>query len=145
MFLTGKDEIDDCVSLLNEHVLLMKDSRLDRLEVRPLYGGMSSSSQLLAFESAPSNTRKVIIATNIAEASITIPGIVYVIDCGFSKIRVYRENVNMESLVVVTTSKASATQRAGRAGRTRPGKVYRLYPQEDYQLLADYNIPEMKR
>ena len=74
--------------------------------------------------------RKVIVATNIAETSLTIDGIVYVVDPGFSKQKVYNPRIRVESLLVSPISKASAQQRAGRAGRTRPGKCFRLYTEE---------------
>ena len=113
------------------------------------------------FERAPTNVRKVIIATNIAEASVTIPGIAYVIDCGFSKVKGYNASTGIECLVVSPVSRASANQRAGRAGRMRSGKVYRLYSevskfldglcnliyitQEAYHSLPFSNIPEIQR
>ena len=101
--------------------------------------------QILAFDPAPPRTRKVVIATNIAEASITIQGIVYVVDSGFVKIRAYHPDTNMETLVVTQISKASAIQRAGRAGRTRPGKAYRLYTENAFESLSENTIPEMQR
>ena len=78
-------------------------------------------------------SRKVVVATNIAETSITINGVVYVVDPGFSKQKVYNPRIRVESLLVSPISKASARQRAGRAGRTRPGKCFRLYPEEAFE------------
>ena len=84
----------------------------------------------------------MVIATNIAETSITINGVVYVIDPGFSKQKVYNPRIRVESLLVTPISKASARQRAGRAGRTRPGKCFRLYTEESFntQLLVPYGV-----
>lgn len=85
------------------------------------------------------------MATNIAEASVTIEGVVYVIDCGFVKMKGYSPATGLESLVVTPVSQASANQRAGRAGRMRSGKVYRLYTEDSYTKLSPTNIPEMQR
>lgn len=97
------------------------------------------------FFTAPKGTRKAIIATNIAETSVTIPGIVFVIDCGFTKLKWFDAESNTDSLIVVPISKAAADQRAGRAGRLRNGKVYRLYTDEDFEKLTDQTPPEMRR
>ncbi|KAG5221199.1 ATP-dependent RNA helicase [Salix suchowensis] len=96
-----------------------------RLIPLPLHAGLTSDEQLRVFDTADRDTRKVIIATNIAEASVTIDGIKYVIDSGFVKIRVYNPRTALASLATVPTSRASATQRAGRAGRTAPGPRHR--------------------
>ena len=99
---------------------------------------MPPQQQQLVFEPTPPGSRKVVVATNIAETSITINGVVYVIDPGFSKQNVYNPRIRVESLLVTPISKASARQRAGRAGRTRPGKCFRLYTEESFntQLLV---------
>ncbi|EAQ86671.1 hypothetical protein CHGG_07924 [Chaetomium globosum CBS 148.51] len=91
------------------------------------------------------NFRKVIFSTNISEASVTIDGIVYVVDSGFVKLRAYDPKTGIESLTATPLSKASAAQRAGRAGRTKPGKCFRLYTEEAYQSLPEANIPEIQR
>lgn len=109
------------------------------------YGTLTNSDQLKVFFTAPKGTRKAIIATNIAETSITIPGIVYVIDSGFTKLKWFDAESNTDSLIVVPISKAAAEQRAGRAGRMRNGKVYRLYTDEDFDKLSDQTPPEMRR
>ncbi|GFQ08722.1 probable ATP-dependent RNA helicase dhx35, partial [Phtheirospermum japonicum] len=100
----------------------------------------------LVFSPTPRGKRKVIISTNIAETSLTLEGVVYVVDCGFSKQVFYNPVADIENLVVAPISKASARQRAGRAGRVRPGKCYRLYTEEYYmnEMPAD-GIPEMQR
>ncbi|XP_069508390.1 probable ATP-dependent RNA helicase DHX35 isoform X2 [Ambystoma mexicanum] len=90
-------------------------------------------------------TGQVIVATNIAETSITINGIVFVIDCGFVKLRAYNPKTAIESLVLVPVSQASACQRAGRGGRNRSGKCFRLYTEEDFEKLPLSTVPEMQR
>lgn len=104
------------------------------------------------FDSAPPTNkkgipgRKCVVATNIAETSLTIDGVVYVVDPGFSKQKVYNPRIRVESLLVSPISKASAKQRAGRAGRTRPGKCFRLYTEDSYEKdLNDNNYPEILR
>ncbi|KOX74135.1 putative ATP-dependent RNA helicase DHX35 [Melipona quadrifasciata] len=110
-----------------------------------MYGSLPNSEQLKVFWRAAKDTRKVIVATNIAETSITIPNIVYVIDCGFVKIPWYEAETQTNSLVIVPVSKASADQRAGRAGRVQTGKAYRLYTEEAYSELFEATPPEMQR
>jgi pre-mRNA-splicing factor ATP-dependent RNA helicase DHX16 len=100
--------------------------------------------QAKIFEPTPPGARKVVIATNIAETSLTINGIIYVIDCGFAKQTSYNPRTGMESLIVTPISKASANQRAGRAGRVAPGKCFRLYTVFSYQQeLDETTIPEI--
>ncbi|XP_017025969.1 probable ATP-dependent RNA helicase DHX35 [Drosophila kikkawai] len=141
-FLTGQEEVLEALDLLREYIA---SSEQQNLKVLPMYGSMSSTDQLAVFFTPPKGVRKVVLATNIAETSITIPGIVYVIDCGYVKVKWYNPKTCSDSLVVVPVSKASAVQRAGRAGRMRPGKVYRLYTKADYEALAPRQPPEMRR
>lgn len=141
-FLTGQEEVLEALDLLREYIA---SSEQQNLKVLPMYGSMSSTDQLAVFFTPPKGVRKVVLATNIAETSITIPGIVYVIDCGYVKVKWYNPKTCSDSLVVVPVSKASAVQRAGRAGRMRPGKVYRLYTKADYDALAPRQPPEMRR
>lgn len=116
-----------------------------KLWILPLYGSLSTNEQLKVFERAPNNTRKIIVATNIAETSLTINGIVYVIDCGFMKLKAYNSKLGSESLITVPISKSNAQQRAGRAGRYRSGQAYRLYPESEYEKLKENMIPEIQR
>jgi ATP-dependent RNA helicase DHX8/PRP22 len=116
------------------------------LMVLPVYGALPSEMQSRIFEPAPPFTRKCVIATNIAEASLTIDGIHYVIDPGFCKQNVYNPKTGMDSLVVVPISQASAKQRAGRAGRTGPGKCYRLYTEAAFKTeMLPMPVPEILR
>ncbi|OJJ49561.1 hypothetical protein ASPZODRAFT_22307 [Penicilliopsis zonata CBS 506.65] len=144
LFLTGREEIDTAIQLISEHAATLRSKTQSVLPL-PLYAGLTTEQQLYVFEPAPENTRKVIVSTNIAEASVTIDGICYVVDCGFAKLRAYNPNTGIETLTAVPISKASATQRAGRAGRTKPGKCFRLYTQQAYEQLPDVAIPEIQR
>ena len=122
VFLTGQDDIDTVVrALITEARQLPRDAM--RMRVLPMHGGLPRADQLRVFERTPRGTRKIIVATNIAEASVTIDGIVYVVDAGFVKMPAYNSGCGIESLVVAPISQASADQRAGRAGRVRSGKV----------------------
>jgi len=143
-FLTGQDEVENVVSMLRNEAEKMSSQEM-KMMVLPMYGGLSVAEQLKVFQRTPVNTRKVVIATNIAEASITINGIVYVIDSGFVKLKAYNPSSGIESLVVVPVSQASAEQRAGRAGRIRSGKAYRLYTEESFHKLEKRTCPEMQR
>lgn len=144
VFLTGREEIDDAMEAVREQLDRLGEQKQALLPL-PLYAGLTTEQQMYIFDKTPENTRKVVFATNIAEASVTIDGIVYVVDCGFVKIRAYNPKTGIESLIVTPTSKASAAQRAGRAGRTKPGKCYRLYPKESYEELPATSPPEMQR
>ncbi|CAH1113359.1 unnamed protein product [Psylliodes chrysocephalus] len=146
VFLTGQEEVERTVRLLNEHANLIEESRKkEKIVVLPMYGSLPHHDQLKVFRSAPDGYRKVVVATNIAETSVTIPGIVHVIDCGFVKLKWYNNETHTDSLVTLPISKSSADQRAGRAGRLRSGKVYRLYTEEFAAKLADNTPPEMVR
>lgn len=142
VFMTGQDEIDHLVGLINE-----KDFSNSRYELKalPLYSGLTHNQQLEVFRRATHNTRKVIVSTNIAETSVTIRDIVYVIDSGFVKIRTYNPATGMESLVVTMISQSSANQRSGRAGRVQEGKCFRLYTEADYYKMHVKMIPEIQR
>ncbi|KAJ9594469.1 hypothetical protein L9F63_014081, partial [Diploptera punctata] len=141
-FLTGQDEVDRAVRLPKRNKYCHEKVKL---LVLPMYGSLPNSEQLKVFRSTPRGLRKVVIATNIAETSITISGIVYVIDCGFVKLCWFNPEAHVDSLVIVPISQASADQRAGRAGRVRSGKAYRLYPVEEYNKLSEATPPEMQR
>ncbi|PNW80770.1 hypothetical protein CHLRE_07g329150v5 [Chlamydomonas reinhardtii] len=115
------------------------------LLVLPIYAALPPEQQMKVFEPAPPGTRKAILATNIAETSITIPGVRYVIDTGHVKARDYNAKLGLESLAVVPVSQAQARQRSGRAGREGPGKAYRLYTEADFSQLAATTPPEITR
>lgn len=144
VFMTGREEITTTIQMIEDRAA-SSHPRVQRILPLPLYAGLTSEQQLFVFERAPEHTRKVIVSTNIAEASVTIEGIVYVIDCGFVKLRAFNPKTGIEALTATPVSKASATQRAGRAGRTKPGKCYRLYTQTAYENLPEATVPEIQR
>ncbi|EED23947.1 ATP dependent RNA helicase, putative [Talaromyces stipitatus ATCC 10500] len=144
IFLTGREEIEQTVQMISERAAMLHPKAKSLLPL-PLYAGLTTEQQMYIFEPTPENTRKVVVSTNIAEASVTIDGVVFVIDCGFVKIRAYNPKTGIETLTATPISKASATQRAGRAGRTKPGKCFRLYTQHSYEALPDMGIPEIQR
>ncbi|KAJ2972430.1 hypothetical protein NQ176_g7166 [Zarea fungicola] len=154
LFLTGEDEIEDsCRKIALEAEELIREVDAGPLAVYPLYGTLPPHQQQKIFDKAPAPLRKggrpgrkVIISTNIAETSLTIDGIVYVVDPGFSKQKIYNPRIRVESLLVSPISKASAQQRAGRAGRTKPGKCFRLYTEKAFkkELIAQ-TYPEILR
>lgn len=151
MFLTGQEEIDEaCRRIKNEIDNL--GSEVGDVKVIPLYSTLPPQQQQRIFEAAPPKKangaigRKIVVSTNIAETSLTIDGIVFVIDPGFSKQKVYNPRIRVESLLVSAISKASAQQRAGRAGRTRPGKCFRLYTEKAYKTeMHENTYPEILR
>ncbi|OBT46551.1 ATP-dependent RNA helicase DDX35 [Pseudogymnoascus sp. WSF 3629] len=144
VFLTGREEIDKAVQAISERSAQLHP-RAETMMPLPLYAGLSTDQQMYVFEPAPEDTRKVIFSTNIAEASVTIDGIIYVVDSGFVKLRAFNPTTSIETLTATPISKASATQRAGRAGRTKPGKCFRLYTESDYASLPQSSIPEIQR
>ncbi|XP_077283685.1 putative ATP-dependent RNA helicase DHX35 [Arctopsyche grandis] len=153
-FLTGQDEVVSAVKILRDYAeennnklnkLTSSKSVKVELAILPMYGSLPHYEQLKVFQIAGKNCRKVVIATNIAETSITIPGINYVIDCGFHKVRYFDSSVFFDNLVVCPISKANAIQRTGRAGRMAKGKSYRLYSEEDFQNMTANISPEMQR
>jgi len=154
LFLTGEEEIEDaCRKIRLEVDEMIREADAGPVTVYPLYGSLNPSQQQKIFDPAPPPRtaggrpgRKVVISTNIAETSLTIDGIVYVVDPGFSKQNVYNPRVRVQSLLVSPISKASAQQRAGRAGRTRPGKCFRLYTEGAFKKeLIDQTYPEILR
>lgn len=145
VFLTGQDEIDAAEQNLQETCRKL-GNKVKEMVICPIYANLPSELQAKIFEPTPEGTRKVVLATNIAETSLTIDGIVYVIDPGFVKENVYNPRTGMESLVVSPCSRASANQRMGRAGRVGPGKCFRLYTKwAYYNELDDNNTPEIQR
>lgn len=144
VFLTGSEEVENAVSMIKENI--QQHTKTDtKLLILPMYGSLSNSEQLKVFRPAPRGFRKVIVATNIAETSVTISGVVYVVDCGFVKMKWFNAETYTDSLIIVPISKASAEQRAGRAGRTMPGNVYRLYTESEFEKLETATPAEMCR
>ncbi|CAI0390746.1 unnamed protein product [Linum tenue] len=150
VFLTGQEEIEAVERLVQERLRQLPESNRKLVTV-PIFSSLPSEQQMRVFMPAPDGHRKVslccivVLATNIAETSVTIPGIKFVIDPGFVKARSYDPAKGMESLIIIPTSKAQALQRSGRAGREGPGKCFRLYPESEFEKLEDSTKPEIKR
>lgn len=145
VFLTGQEEIEQCNEAISSAARSF-GSRIQELIICPIYANLPTDMQNKIFEPTPEGARKVILSTNIAETSLTIDGIVYVLDTGFVKIKWFNPKTGMESLTVTPCSRASANQRAGRAGRTGPGKCFRLYTKWAYlNELEENTTPEIQR
>mmetsp|Transcript_4895 Transcript_4895/g.11184 ORF Transcript_4895/g.11184 Transcript_4895/m.11184 type:complete len:960 (-) Transcript_4895:4088-6967(-) len=173
VFLTGQEEIEDLASLLKKYLEELEPDDSDQNATRDtvqnikgigtsinsgnslivngvlicvLYASLPPEQQMLAFRPKPDGcSRKVILSTNIAETSVTLDGIRYVVDCGKHKSREYKSSTGMESLKISDISKAQAAQRMGRAGRVSEGICLRLYPEDSYDLLEETTVPEILR
>nr|CAD7585762.1 unnamed protein product [Timema genevievae] len=145
VFLTGQEEIETCQEMLQDRIRKL-GSKIKELIILPVYSNLPSDMQAKIFMPTPPGARKVVLATNIAETSLTIDNIIYVIDPGFCKQNNFNSRTGMESLIVVPISRASANQRAGRAGRVAAGKCFRLYTAWAYKHeMEDNTIPEIQR
>ena len=145
VFLTGQDEIEQAEQSLQETAKKL-GAAAPELMICPIYANLPTDLQQKIFDPTPPKVRKVVLATNIAETSLTIDNITYVIDPGYVKENRYTPATNMESLVAVPISRASANQRMGRAGRTGPGKCFRLYTKwAYYNDLPESTTPEIQR
>eukprot|EP01031_Cornospumella_fuschlensis_P027321 gene27321-33006_t len=139
VFLPGGEEIDTAIAMLNER---FEGSNMFFL---PLYASLPHHMQMQVFQPTPPNMRKVVLATNIAEASITIEGIRYVVDSGYVKLNYFDVRSGLDALLCVPVSQSQAIQRAGRAGRTQPGKCFRLMPEKTFINLVLNPPAEMQR
>ncbi len=136
VFLSGEREIRDAAEALRAVVD-------ERTEVVPLYGRLSAAEQHLVF--APHNGRRIVLATNVAETSLTVPGIRYVVDPGTARISRYSNRTKVQRLPIEAISQASATQRAGRCGRVADGICIRLYDEDDFDSRPEFTEPEILR
>jgi pre-mRNA-splicing factor ATP-dependent RNA helicase DHX38/PRP16 len=145
IFMTGQEDIEGTCSVLAEKMGSLGDNTPPLL-VLPMYSQLPADLQAKIFEAAPKGVRKCIVSTNVAETSLTVDGIRYVIDSGFCKLKVYNPKIGMDSLLVTPVSKASANQRSGRAGRTGPGLCFRLYTERQFRdELLESSVPEIQR
>ncbi|XP_026743379.1 probable ATP-dependent RNA helicase DHX35 [Trichoplusia ni] len=155
-FLTSQEEILTALETLQIYSEQNNDANKHRthfpsgikaanLLAVPMYGSLPHYKQIRVFQRTESNVRKIVLATNVAETSITIPGIVYVIDCGFHKLPYFSPAVGVESLAACPVARDNAAQRAGRCGRTQRGKCYRLYTEAEFDKLSPSVPPEMCR
>ncbi len=147
-FLTGFEECEKACkmtfSILED--LSKKGKKVPPMNIMPLYGAQNTEDQSKIFEKTKNGCRKLIFCTNIAETSLTVDGIGYVIDCGYVKQKIYNHKTSMDSLMIVPISKVQAKQRSGRAGRTGPGKCLRIYTEQFYKnSMTDIIVPEILR
>ncbi|XP_053563485.1 ATP-dependent RNA helicase DHX33 [Bombina bombina] len=144
VFLTGQEEIEAMTKTCRDIAKHLPDG-CPQMTVMPLYASLPHSQQLRVFQSAAKDHRKVILSTNIAETSITISGIKYVVDTGMVKAKKYNPDNGLEVLAVQRVSKAQAWQRTGRAGREDSGTCYRLYTEDEFEKLEKMTVPEIQR
>lgn len=148
IFMTGQDEIEAACFALAERIeqLVSTTKAVPKLLILPIYSQLPADLQAKIFQKAEDGARKCIVATNIAETSLTVDGIFYVIDTGYGKMKVYNPRMGMDALQVFPVSHAAANQRAGRAGRTGPGTCYRLYTESAYlNEMLPSPVPEIQR
>lgn len=144
VFMTGQEDIEITCELIAERLKMLNDP--PKISILPIYSQMPADLQAKIFDKAEPGVRKVIVATNIAETSLTVDGIMYVVDAGFSKLKVYNPRMGMDALQITPISQANASQRAGRAGRTGPGKAYHLYTESAFKdEFYIQTIPEIQR
>lgn len=144
VFLTGQEEIEAMSKTCRDIAKHLPDG-CPAMLVLPLYASLPYAQQLRVFQAAPKGYRKVIISTNIAETSITITGIKYVVDTGMVKAKKYNPDSGLEVLAVQRVSKTQAWQRTGRAGREDSGVCYRLYTEEEFEKFDKMTVPEIQR
>ncbi|KAH8768436.1 P-loop containing nucleoside triphosphate hydrolase protein [Hyaloscypha sp. PMI_1271] len=144
-FLTGQEEIETLQTQLEGYAENLVKA-LPKIKVMPLHGSLPAQAQQDVFEKVKEHfTRKIVLATNIAETSVTVSGVRFVVDCGKAKVKQYRPRLGMESLLAKPISRVSAIQRAGRAGREARGKCFRVYTEQDYLQLDQDDLPEILR
>lgn len=144
VFMTGQEDIECTCELVQERLNALNDP--PKLSILPIYSQMPADLQAKIFDRAAPGVRKCIVATNIAETSLTVDGIMFVVDAGYSKLKVYNPRMGMDTLQITPISQANAGQRSGRAGRTGPGKAYRLFTEKAFKdELYIQTIPEIQR
>ena len=156
VFMPGQEEIEVTCEKIEERILYVKTHSLDKtqspgieikdLKILPMFSALSPERQAEVFKKAPEGTRKCIVATNIAETSLTVDGVKFVVDSGYSRLKVFQPKMGIDALLVYPISQANADQRSGRAGRTSSGVCYRLYTENQYkdELLVS-SVPEIQR
>lgn len=144
VFMTGAEDIEVTCELIQERLDALNDP--PKLSILPIYSQMPADLQAKIFDKAAPGVRKVIVATNIAETSLTVDGIMYVVDAGYSKLKVYNPRMGMDTLQITPIAQANASQRAGRAGRTGPGKAFHLFTEAAFKdEMYIQTIPEIQR
>jgi len=144
VFMTGQDRIQSLQKIVEEYATNLTHD-YPKILVLPLFAALPQAAQQRIFQPAPPNTRKVILSTNIAETSVTVPGVRFVVDTGMVKIKQFRNRLGLESLLVKQISRSSADQRKGRAGREAAGQCHRLYTEAAYKSFNEHDKPEILR
>lgn len=144
IFMPGQEDIEVTCEVLQER--LSEIDNAPQLLILPIYSQLPTDLQAKIFQKAEKGIRKCVVATNIAETSLTVDGIMYVVDSGYCKLKVYNPRIGMDALQIYPVSQANANQRSGRAGRTGPGQCFRLYTERQYkdELLVT-TVPEIQR
>ncbi|KAI3381932.1 hypothetical protein SNEBB_010814 [Seison nebaliae] len=144
VFMPGQEDIEATVALIKQRLQAL--NKAPELKILPIYSQLPSDQQAYIFQRNSNGIRKCIVATNIAETSLTVDGIMYVVDCGYCKMKVYNSRIGMDALQVYPISQANAQQRSGRAGRTGPGQCFRLYTERAfYHEMLSCQVPEIQR
>lgn len=144
IFMPGQEDIEVTCDLITERLGQLDDA--PPLAILPIYSQLPSDLQAKIFQRAPDGIRKCVVATNIAETSLTVDGIMFVIDSGYCKLKVFNPKIGMDALQVFPISQANANQRSGRAGRTGPGQCFRLYTERQYKdEMLITTVPEIQR
>lgn len=144
IFMPGQEDIEVTCEVLAER--LGEIDNAPELSILPIYSQLPSDLQAKIFQRSPEGIRKCVVATNIAETSLTVDGIIFVIDSGYCKLKVYNPRIGMDALQIYPISQANANQRSGRAGRTGPGQAFRLYTERQYKdELLITTVPEIQR
>jgi ATP-dependent RNA helicase DHX57 len=145
IFVQGVAEIQNLIKLLRQSIQSKGSKNLDSFLILPMHSMLTSAEQRRAFKVPPAGVQKIIVSTNIAEASVTIEDVVYVIDSGRMNQSEYDSSRNMSMLVDSWISKANAKQRQGRAGRVREGFCFRMFTRDKFEKMRDFQIPEIRR
>lgn len=149
VFMPGQEDIEVTCDVIKERLKALSETsqnEIPDLTILPIYSQLPSDLQAKIFRKADDGIRKCIVATNIAETSLTVDGIMFVVDSGYCKLKVYNPRIGMDALQIYPISQANANQRSGRAGRTGPGCCYRLYTERQYkQELLSNTVPEIQR
>ncbi|XP_006822620.1 pre-mRNA-splicing factor ATP-dependent RNA helicase PRP16-like [Saccoglossus kowalevskii] len=144
VFMPGQEDIEVTCDLIAERLEEIENA--PQLAILPIYSQLPSDLQAKIFQKAPDGVRKCVVATNIAETSLTVDGIMFVVDSGYCKLKVFNPRIGMDALQIYPISQANANQRSGRAGRTGPGQCYRLYTESAYKSeLLTMTVPEIQR
>ncbi|TPX50854.1 hypothetical protein SeLEV6574_g00656 [Synchytrium endobioticum] len=146
VFMTGQEDIEITAQVVAERLEQLNNDNMPSMSILPIYSQLPADLQAKIFQKAEGGARKCIIATNIAETSLTVDGIMYVVDSGYCKLKVFNPKIGMDTLQITPISQANGNQRSGRAGRTGAGTCYRLYTEQAFRNeLFPSTIPEIQR